>query len=77
MQLSDYKVRVLEGTQGTGSKVRVHIQHTDGDESWTTVGVSEDILEASYFALADGIRYKLLKERKRLRMTNYEWKHTT
>jgi 2-isopropylmalate synthase len=61
VKLTDYKVRVLEGTQGTGSKVRVHIQHTDGDESWTTVGVSEDILEASYYALADGIRYKLLK----------------
>lgn len=62
VQLTDYKVRVLEGTQGTGSKVRVHIQHTDGREYWTTVGVSEDILEASYLALADGIRYKLLKK---------------
>jgi 2-isopropylmalate synthase len=63
VRLTDYKVRVLEGTQGTGSKVRVHIQHSDGDESWTTVGVSEDILEASYYALADGIRYKLLKDK--------------
>jgi 2-isopropylmalate synthase len=62
VQLTDYKVRVLEGSQGTGSKVRVHIQHTDGEENWTTVGVSEDILEASYLALADGIRYKLLKD---------------
>jgi 2-isopropylmalate synthase len=61
VQLTDYKVRVLEGSQGTGSKVRVHIQQTDGEESWTTVGVSENILEASYLALADGIRYKLLK----------------
>jgi 2-isopropylmalate synthase len=49
--------------------VRVHIQHTDGDENWTTVGVSEDILEASYYALADGIRYKLLKAKT---FTNYE-----
>ncbi len=63
VKLTDYKVRVLEGTQGTGSKVRVHIQHSDGDENWTTVGVSENILEASYLALADGIRYKLLKEK--------------
>jgi 2-isopropylmalate synthase len=63
VQLTDYKVRVLEGTQGTGSKVRVYIQQSDGDENWTTVGVSENILEASYLALADGIRYKLLKER--------------
>jgi 2-isopropylmalate synthase len=61
VKLIDYKVRVLEGTQGTGSKVRVHIQQTDGKENWTTVGVSENILEASYRALADGIRYKLLK----------------
>lgn len=61
VQLTDYKVRVLEGSHGTGSKVRVHIQQSDGDENWTTVGVSENILEASYLALADGIRYKLLK----------------
>ncbi len=61
VQLTDYKVRVLEGSHGTGSKVRVHIQQTDGQEYWTTVGVSENILEASYLALADGIRYKLLK----------------
>lgn len=60
--LTDYKVRVLEGTEGTGSRVRVHIQQSDGEENWTTVGVSENILEASYIALADGIRYKLLKE---------------
>jgi 2-isopropylmalate synthase len=61
VQLTDYKVRVLEGNIGTGSKVRVHIQQTDGVESWTTVGVSENILEASYIALVDGVRYKLLK----------------
>jgi len=65
LQLTDYKVRVLEGSQGTGSKVRVHIQQTDGEESWTTVGVSEDILEASYHALADGVRYKLLKDQEK------------
>jgi len=61
VHLTDYKVRVLEGEGGTASKVRVHIQQSDGEESWTTVGVSENILEASYLALADGIRYKLLK----------------
>lgn len=66
VKLTDYKVRVLEGTQGTGSKVRVHIQHSDGEENWTTVGVSEDILEASYYALADGIRYKLLRTREKI-----------
>jgi 2-isopropylmalate synthase len=63
VELIDYKVRVLDASHGTGAKVRVLIQQTDGHESWTTVGVSENILEASYRALADGVRYKLLKER--------------
>ena len=60
VRLIDYKVRVLPSEMGTASKVRVHILQSDGDESWTTVGVSENILEASYIALADGIRYKLM-----------------
>jgi len=60
--LTDYKVRVLDGQGGTSAKVRVLIQQTDGEESWTTVGVSENIIEASYLALADGVRYKLLKD---------------
>jgi 2-isopropylmalate synthase len=62
VRLTDYKVRVLEKSSGTGARVRVMVQQTDGDEIWTTVGVSENILEASYIALADGVRYKLLKE---------------
>ena len=61
VRLTDYKVRVLTGVRGTASRVRVHILQSDGEESWTTVGVSENILEASYIALADGIRYKLMK----------------
>jgi 2-isopropylmalate synthase len=64
VKLTDYKVRVLDASQGTGAKVRVLIQQTDGEETWTTVGVSEDILEASYRALADGVRYKLLRDRQ-------------
>jgi 2-isopropylmalate synthase len=60
VRLIDYKVRVLTGDTGTASKVRVHILQSDGVETWTTVGVSENILEASYIALADGIRYKLM-----------------
>jgi len=65
VRLIDYKVRVLPSEMGTASKVRVHILQSDGEESWTTVGVSENILEASYIALADGIRYKLMRpERK-------------
>ncbi len=63
VRLTDYKVRVLEAGKGTAAKVRVLIQQTDGVESWTTVGVSENILEASYAALADGVRYKLLRDR--------------
>ncbi len=66
VELTDYKVRVLEESHGTAAKVRVHIQQSDGIESWTTVGVSENILEASYQALADGVRYKLLKNRVRV-----------
>lgn len=63
VQLTDYKVRVLDAGEGTAAKVRVLVQQTDGRESWTTVGVSENILEASYLALADGVRYKLLKDK--------------
>jgi 2-isopropylmalate synthase len=65
VELTDYKVRVIEANHGTNSKVRVMIQQTDGNESWTTIGVSENILEASYQALADGVRFKLLKERQK------------
>jgi 2-isopropylmalate synthase len=64
VELTDYKVRVLEANHGTGAKVRVMIQQTDGEDSWSTIGVSENILEASYHALADGVRYKLLKDRQ-------------
>jgi len=63
VQLTDYKVRVLDASSGTAARVRVMVQQTDGTDSWTTVGVSENILEASYRALADGVRYKLLKDR--------------
>lgn len=64
VSLTDYKVRVLSGDQATGSKVRVLIENTDGKKVWTTVGVSTDIIEASWFALADAIEYYLYyKER--------------
>jgi len=61
MKLSDYKVRVLPGVPGTGAKVRVLIESRDEHDKWGTVGVSHDILEASWQALLDGICYKLLK----------------
>ena len=60
VRLSDYKVRVLDGSAATAAMVRVLIESTDGRDVWTTVGVSEDILEASWIALVDAIEYKLI-----------------
>ncbi|MBQ1335090.1 MAG: citramalate synthase [Clostridia bacterium] len=60
--LIDYKVRVLESGEATGAKVRVLITSTDGQRTWTTVGVSSDIIEASWLALRDSIEYKLLRD---------------
>ena len=65
MRLVDFKVRVIEGTDGTGAKVRVRIESRDSNEIWSTVGVSENIIEASWQALADSVQYKLLKEEKK------------
>ncbi|MEW6702188.1 MAG: citramalate synthase [Bacteroidota bacterium] len=61
IKLIDYKVRVLNEKQGTAAKVRVLIQSGDGIETWSTVGVSENIIEASWQALCDSINYKLFK----------------
>ncbi|MGB9712733.1 MAG: citramalate synthase [Dissulfurimicrobium sp.] len=61
MRLEDYKVRVLPGRPGTEAKVRVLIESRDQKEKWGTVGVSHDIIEASWQALVDGICYKLIK----------------
>ncbi|MCG3110928.1 MAG: citramalate synthase [Candidatus Manganitrophus sp. SB1] len=60
VKLLDYKVRVLTASDGTGSKVRVLIESGDGEKNWGTVGVSENIIEASWQALVDSIEYKLL-----------------
>ena len=62
MHLSDFKVRVLDAKEGTAAKVRVLIQSQDEHDSWITVGVSENIIEASWQALVDSIEYKLLKD---------------
>lgn len=64
MHLTDFKVRVLDEKAGTAAKVRVLIQSQDKDNSWWTIGVSENIIEASWQALVDSIEYKLLKDRK-------------
>ena len=62
MHLADYKVRVLDEKEGTAAKVRVLIQSQDKKDSWWTVGVSENIIEASWQALVDSVEYKLLKD---------------
>lgn len=64
MHLTDYKVRVLDTKAGTAAKVRVLIESQDNTDSWTTVGVHENIIEASWEALTDSIEYKLLKDKK-------------
>lgn len=64
VKLHDYKVRVLAAGKGTGAKVRVLLESGDKDKKWGTVGVSENIIEASYQALVDSIEYKLLKGKK-------------
>jgi len=61
VRLTDYKVRILDGVAGTASKTRVLIQSTDGKREWGTVGVSENIIEASLQALVDSLEYALLK----------------
>lgn len=61
MHLTDYKVRVLDGSNGTAARVRVLIESADKTEQWSTVGVSENIIEASWQALADSINFLLLK----------------
>lgn len=62
INLIDYKVRVLDEKRGTAAKVRVLIQSSDGRNSWGTVGVSEDIIEASWEALVDSIEYGIINK---------------
>jgi len=59
MRLVDFKVRVIDGTRGTAAKVRVLIESRDQNQIWSTIGVSEDIIEASWQALADSFQFKL------------------
>ncbi|OPY72490.1 MAG: 2-isopropylmalate synthase [Syntrophorhabdus sp. PtaU1.Bin058] len=67
MDLVDYKVRVLSTKDGTGAPTRVLIESSDGKRTWNTVGVSENIIEASWRALVDSIDYKLLIEEEKKR----------
>jgi 2-isopropylmalate synthase len=61
MGLVDFKVRVIEGSDGTAAKVRVQIESRDPREIWSTIGVSENVIEASWQALVDSVQYKLSK----------------
>jgi len=62
VKLTDFKVRVLEGSSGTGATVRVLIESTDGEDVWWTVGFNENVIQASWDALVDSIDYKLQKD---------------
>ena len=62
MGLVDFKVRVIDGNKGSSSRVRVQIESRDSREIWSTIGVSENIIEASWQALVDSVQYKLLKD---------------
>ena len=67
MHLSDFRVRVLDEKEGTAARVRVLVQSQDKADSWWTVGVSENIIEASWLALIDSIEYKFMKDEKKKR----------
>ncbi|MDR3195207.1 MAG: citramalate synthase [Endomicrobium sp.] len=63
--LTDFKVRVVNGNANTAAKVRVLIESSDSSKSWGTVGVNENIIDASWQALSDSVEYKLLKKSKK------------
>jgi len=62
LRLLDYRVRVVSRSGGTDYVVRVLVESGDGEKTWSTVGVSDNIVEASWKALVDSIDYKILKD---------------
>ena len=62
MRLVDYKVRVVNSEAGTAARTRVIIESADHSDAWGTVGVSENIIDASWIALVDAFEYKLVKD---------------
>jgi 2-isopropylmalate synthase len=62
VQLTDYKVRILDSNTGTAAKTRVLLESSDGKDEWITVGVSENIIEASLQALVDSMEHVLLRK---------------
>jgi len=65
VELLDFKVRVLAGMQGTKARVRVLVESGDKTDKWGTVGVSENVIEASWQAIVDSLEYKLFKDSKK------------
>ncbi len=65
VQLVDYKVRIIDSSAGTAAKTRVIIESSDGADTWGTVGVHDNIIEASWEALVDSVEYKLFKDEQR------------
>ena len=61
LRLLDYKVRILTPQDGTNALVRVRIESSNKNEKWSTIGVSHNVIDASYIALHDSITYHLLK----------------
>ena len=61
LELVDYNVRILEGAHGTGAVTRVLVRTSDGTTEWSTVGVHENVIEASWRALSDAVVYGLLR----------------
>jgi 2-isopropylmalate synthase len=65
VSLVDYSVRILDPEEATAAKTRVLIESSDGVKTWGTVGVSENIIEASWEALVDSVEYKLFLEEEK------------
>jgi 2-isopropylmalate synthase len=65
LRLLDYKVRILDESKGTAAKTRVLITSGDGRDTWGTVGVADNIIEASWLALVDSVEYKLRADQRR------------
>jgi len=70
MKLVDYKVRVVNSEAGTAAKTRVHIECSDDQDTWGTIGVSENIIQASWNALVDAVEYKLHKDEQKSESQN-------
>ena len=70
MSLVDYKVRVVNGEAGTAASIRVNIESSDQERVWRTIGVSSNIIEASWLALVDAVEYKLVHEEDRVKREN-------